>query len=210
MFHALFSIASVLSLLVGAALTVAWARSYQVLDEVLLTRPGRQLWRLVSAQGRLRISVVENWPGRERVLASTPLPSKGVYVFFEAGPTVSHWQGVGLRAAYGEIHVLLDDDETIHQNLPHGEFDQAPLMMPYDLPFSAALPCRSLEVSHWLLLMVCGLPPLSSSWLSLRHTLLRRRRNALGLCEQCGYDLRASRCRCPECGTQIYVRKTAS
>ena len=36
-------------------------------------------------------------------------------------------------------------------------------------------------------------------WL-VRPIQRQRRRRELGLCEYCGYDLRASRGRCPECG----------
>ena len=51
-------------------------------------------------------------------------------------------------------------------------------------------------VSHWLLALVMLVPP--ALWLN-RFRKSRRARK-LGLCPTCGYDLRASPQRCPECG----------
>lgn len=48
----------------------------------------------------------------------------------------------------------------------------------------------------WLLLLISVPIPLLRFW---KHGLRRLRRNR-GMCQQCGYDLRASPDRCPECG----------
>jgi len=55
---------------------------------------------------------------------------------------------------------------------------------------------RAFEVPHWSIALLTAILPA----LTLRRTWLRRRRSRAGLCHRCGYDLRASPDRCPECG----------
>jgi hypothetical protein len=57
---------------------------------------------------------------------------------------------------------------------------------------------RAFRVPWWLIAAVLALPPL----LATRRRGLRRQRRAKGLCEWCGYDLRATPGRCPECGRE--------
>ena len=56
--------------------------------------------------------------------------------------------------------------------------------------FRVVVPC-------WLLTTLTGVPPLV--WLGVRSAA-RLRRKDRGACPHCGYDLRASPDRCPECG----------
>lgn len=60
---------------------------------------------------------------------------------------------------------------------------------------------RFVNIPHWFVVTLCAVPSLV--WLcrcGSRRTTLRRAR---GLCVHCGYDLRASKEHCPECGAQI-------
>jgi hypothetical protein len=58
---------------------------------------------------------------------------------------------------------------------------------------------RSLFVPHWLIvLLFAALPAAQSARIIARR---RRRHLANRVCTECGYDLRASPERCPECGT---------
>jgi hypothetical protein len=52
----------------------------------------------------------------------------------------------------------------------------------------------------WLLVLIFGLMP---SWASVRYVRRRRATAAFGHCPACGYDLRATPERCPECGTVV-------
>lgn len=58
------------------------------------------------------------------------------------------------------------------------------------------------SVPLWLFVVLGCIVP--SAWLlTFLHTLRQAARSRAGRCRTCGYDLRASRGRCPECGTPI-------
>jgi hypothetical protein len=60
-------------------------------------------------------------------------------------------------------------------------------------------------VPHWALAFLFAVLPVASGWGRLRT----RRRRTAGMCSVCGYDLRATPERCPECGAQ-YGRAAVS
>ena len=60
--------------------------------------------------------------------------------------------------------------------------------------------CWTLLVPYWALVVSTALLPLARTAAALRRAQ-RRRRSRRNLCLCCGYDLRATPGRCPECGT---------
>jgi hypothetical protein len=65
----------------------------------------------------------------------------------------------------------------------------------YDLPlFDGTLP-------YWLALVLTAVPP--AAWVAVRATARRRSRFDPSLCRACGYDLRGTPQRCPECGLVV-------
>jgi hypothetical protein len=61
---------------------------------------------------------------------------------------------------------------------------------------------RRLWIRYWMLAVLAGAWPTTA--LLVRHVHSRRAR--AGLCPACGYDLRATPDRCPECGTNANVK----
>ncbi len=59
-----------------------------------------------------------------------------------------------------------------------------------------------LILPFWMLVLASAALPFRGI-LAIQRRWVRRRRQRMGLCPQCAYDLRASKDRCPECGTEI-------
>ena len=64
--------------------------------------------------------------------------------------------------------------------------------------FGPRLFYTAIRIPDWFVLAVLGILPMASGSVRL---LRRNRRSHLSLCCACGYDLRATPDRCPECGT---------
>lgn len=63
---------------------------------------------------------------------------------------------------------------------------------------------RVIAVPNWFALMACLVLPVVSA-ARFRHHRRRVSRRKRGQCAACGYDLRATPHRCPECGSQHYA-----
>jgi hypothetical protein len=179
MVRRLFTLLSALSLLLCVATAVLWVRSYRRLDIAGLWGGGYgvygesvkgQVTLWCSSNARAEIDDRFNFGGSSE---STDPETPWILRKDAAQATAVNrtWGLPGLRLYVGH------PDRT----LPNGVW----------------LPAR-LAVSHWLL---CP-GALAAAWLFRRRARRRARaeRAAAGLCPICGYDLRATPGRCPECG----------
>jgi hypothetical protein len=62
---------------------------------------------------------------------------------------------------------------------------------------------RLIQIPLWLLVLVFGAAPTIRGWRVIRKT------RSHGICQRCGYDLRATPERCPECGRVTAPEKRA-
>jgi hypothetical protein len=127
------------------------------------------------------------WPASsaDRTFIPAPTaawPDQPYYLSFR-NPT--DWRRLGVSGTRGRADLVPSDDPYIWK-FPRtlGRADYWSVSVPYRVPFTAtAVPAGA---------------SLTIVWFRRRA---RRRRTAKGLCPLCGYDLRASPSRCPECGS---------
>jgi hypothetical protein len=169
----LLAILAVLSLLLFLASVVMWTRSYRI-AEILIYEPRQDGYSIFSFRGEVCF----------RLIRST-------------GGAIDHWR----YSSHDMTRLgrwLPPESERRHLGgflyetgiIPNGNFLQigGPQLLPY---VAVAIP-------YWALVVLFA-------GFSLIVWLVRgRSRKAIpGLCSNCGYDLRASTDRCPECGTTI-------
>jgi hypothetical protein len=184
-------IALLISFLVTLALALLWERSLLAADifarrhsiTTLDTTDSRN-FRIIATDGGVTFSYVRNQ--EQGILAA------GYHV---------HPQVIGPTWAYTAM------SETIG----------AQVHVPYGIGFNSAFTDRapgpqnpryiyrawSLRIEYWPLTVFAAL--LTSALFVMWYFRIRRpgRRLAAGMCPACGYDIRATPEKCPECGTEI-------
>ena len=183
----LFNLAAAVSLGMMLAVVALWVRSYTWYDDVGIATTSKatsyrrdRYHRLVSNLGGLTWNTTTYEWASAKAIENTPLP-EGLRYWHDASPAQP-----GADSAFGQFlgfHIMRDgytppDPDTIYSF--RSVSVRAPMWFP--LSFVATLPAMRFIVF-----------------------LLRRRgrSRALGLCPACGYDLRATPDRCPECGMAV-------
>jgi hypothetical protein len=100
---------------------------------------------------------------------------------------------------YGQMQVNLLPDGKVDWSLPSGFSPEPPEVLSPPMNYFVV------DTSLWVAAATIAILPLAwpgaASLLWARRRVIAARRRRRGLCEVCGYDLRATPERCPECGT---------
>jgi hypothetical protein len=194
----LFTLCSAVSLLLCVAACVLWVRSYFATDMLTLHSESvsggtyRQVYRLVDSgrgmllvhRGVIQAAPVDPPPGY------TPTSASRRDAEFPVNP-VDRWALSRATSPAGQVvhfapGVTVRQDRSSEVTIGHAALGT----------MAATYEELWIAVPHWLLALVAAILPTVFGVRFVR----RRRLARLGLCPACGYDLRASPERCPECG----------
>jgi hypothetical protein len=173
----LFTVAPALSLLLCAATCVLWARRHHNVDDILAFEHGKAQWNLVFSSERM---AVNNDPqvALEEALLTGAYNRRNEILIVRVG--LEYKYDAAQRDKSALDHRLAAANEAVRRI----ETNPATLARGYSVPYWA------------FIVTFLSLPVVSAI------VLISGKRRS-GCCLVCGYDLRASKDRCPECGTPI-------
>ena len=176
-----FTAASALSLALCLAAAVLWVRSYSVAD---LWEGG--YWR--ENPGPIPNMVLVNEMEFDQCRGRWMVR---YLIGYLRPPSHSHW--------FHRQPESVGWDGFIDSSFWHEEGTYAPHHLPGGLRFRYDRGSWDLGIPDYLPVLLAGVLPLLWLW----RRVANRRQTRMGFCPRCGYDLRASADRCPECGISV-------
>ena len=187
-----------LSLVVGAAACLLWLFSTTNMTRGVAITPGEHLLYLGLSNVGVTLLAAEGWPSGDLVRFVPDASGKSPKFAWRMGS--SHWDDggrSGLSARWGALGTGVQADGNAlwlapgegYRTLPAGYAGR-----------SSAMRCWSVTVPYGLIAITAAAFALTHLSLDARRGRRRARRIRARLCPSCGYDLRATPDRCPECG----------
>ena len=195
-------ILSALSLLACVATAWLWRQARSGAKDWVEIGAARMCVLVDSRREGVTVLVMRKWPGQGGMQARRVDPGGSdderlgrpvvAWWWDRSRPAPVEWRTFGLRGSRGDITAFFHDDWR-----PLRWGDDSILWG----PGVRTLPAWSIkDAPHWLIVAGTAILPLCWLLTATRGMVRRRRRRRLGLCLRCGYDLRESPGRCPECG----------
>lgn len=195
----LLTIACIISLLLGVGFSSLLVRSCFGHAAVYFgPENGRITWIATAGRGRCSIQSIAAWPHPSMTGYSPRTTSRHSSFVLSLHLPLPVTPGAALGTSWHACGIaffsMLMEPEGFDV-LADGSYR---LLIPGPQP---VVPYWQLTLPCWMPALLFGLPPLVVFSFRGRRVLRRRQRRRLGLCLACGYDLRATPARCPECGS---------
>ena len=214
----LFNALTALSLLLCVGVCVLWVWSYRRSHQIAFTLPAGRLWMAAFAHGRCDLHLFSGWPGSQRprwVSAPHPEPPANGWRMDRleyAEGAHYRWSSVSTQSVLGVPVTTIPCEVALRED-GGGYFSEADGFKPMEVVYGSgsgfyATPrlwrggvvLKRVRIPPYILVLGLTVLPAVRFARKAAKWRLRRKRRAGGLCPACGYDLRATPGRCPECG----------